>query len=72
MTGELFRPVGEAKTYFKKISGLYNDATFEVDVNGLHVTGNSQTVMYDFETGFVSFGDLSFRSEKSVMGYIRH
>ena len=68
LKGELFRPDGEEKTYFKRIYGVHNNAKFEVNVDGLHIAAHNEEVVYDFDTGFVSFGDLSFRSEKSVMG----
>ena len=67
LSGLLFRPGNETKTYFKRINATFEKNSFVIDDAGFHCETISNEVSYNFSTEFFLAGSLSFHVERSGM-----
>ena len=65
LSGQLFRPGNETKTYFKRIQGTFGKSTFLIDEYGFRTETSSNKVTYDFANESFSTDSLSFHVERS-------
>ena len=65
LSGQLFRPGNETKTYFKRIHGTFEKRTFLIDEYGFRTETSSNKVTYDFANESFSTDSLSFHVERS-------
>ena len=67
LSGQLFRPHNETRTYFKRIDGTFDKTSFVIDENGFQSDTISNRVSFDFTTELFSIDSLSFHVERSGM-----